>query len=363
MLHKDQYLCVAAVVYNHTNPLVLKPILGFGFKVNMGRFYLIFSAAIFLTSCNQLTSGATSTPIPSMTSTIAANTTVVPVATITPTATLRPLVPDFAHIVIIVFENNEFGSVIGNSAMPNYNRLAGEYTLLTQYYAVTHPSLPNYIALIGGDTFGIDRNCYDCFINGPNLPDQIEASGRSWKTYQEGMPQTCFVGSTDTYTQRNNPFIYFDPIRLNKPRCERSIVPLTELDADLAAVSLPNYIFITPNLCNNAHDCGLDVADAWVGEMVTKLTAALASKASTEPYLIVLTWEEGETDDTCCGLGGWAGGRVATVLISPLVKNGFQDSTPYTHYSLLKTIEEAWGLLYMGHAADVTNVIMVAPWR
>src|SRR5437016_3432936 len=109
---------------------------------------------------------ATALPVP----------TQAPTITPSPTETPKPLVPNFDHIVIIMLENKEFGSVIGNSLMPNYNKLAHDYTLLTQYYAVTHPSLPNYIALMGGDTFGITSNCHDCFVNTPSLPDLIEAT-------------------------------------------------------------------------------------------------------------------------------------------------------------------------------------------
>ncbi len=305
------------------------------------------------TSSQKLSPTVTNTPTPTFT----------PSPTPTPTATPRPLVPNFAHIIILVFENREFGFVIGNNQMPNYNCWAGEYTLLTQYYAITHPSLPNYIALLGGDTFGIDRTCSGCFVNAPSLPDQIEASGRKWKGYFEDMPRPCYVGDTDIYVQKHNPFIYFDPIRLDEGRCPRSVVPLTELDADLAAGPLPDFIFIVPNQCNNAHDCDLPIADAWLGYWVPKLMAVLDPKADTEPYLIVLTWDEGQGNHSCCGLPAEAGGRVATVLISPLAKNGFQDDTPYTHYSLLKTIEEAWGLPYLGHAAEANNTLITAPWK
>ena len=335
----------------------------------MPRLCSIFVAAIFLVSCGApvrevstptlLTPSASaspthaSTPLPSGT----------PTPTLTPTATPRPLVPDFAHIVIIVLENREFGLVIGNTLMPDFNRWAGEYTLLTQHYAITHPSLPNYIALLGGDTFGIDRSCSDCFVNASSLPDQIEASGRTWKGYFEDMPRPCYLGDTDIYVQKHNPFVYFDPIRLNEGRCARSVQPLTELETDLAAGSLPDFAFIVPNQCNNAHDCDLPIADAWLGYWVPKLMMALAPKTDTEPYLIILTWDEGQGNHSCCGLPAEAGGRVATVMISQLAKNGFRDNTPYTHYSLLKTIEEAWGLPYLGHAADENNVLITAPWR
>ena len=297
------------------------------------------------------------TPTPFQPQIPAPSATVIPI----PTATPIPLVPPFEHIVIILFENKEFGSVIGNAGMPFFNRLAQDYTLLTQYYAIRHPSLPNYIALIGGDTFGIDRDCTDCFVNAPNLPDLIEASGRTWKTYQEDMPSPCFLGDTNIYAQKHNPFVYFDSIRLDQNRCEQNVVPLSELNTDIQAGTLPNYIFITPNECNDAHDCSLKVADKWLGNLLATLIPAL--DASTQPYLVVLTFDEGQGDHSCCGLPEEAGGRVATVLISPVVKNAFEDNTPYTHYSLLKTISESWGLEYLGHAADENNVLIKAPWK
>jgi phosphatidylinositol-3-phosphatase len=260
-----------------------------------------------------------------------------------------------------MFENKEFGSVIGNPLMPTYNRLAQEYSLLTQYYAIRHPSLPNYIALTGGDTFGIDRNCEDCFINATSLPDLIEASGRTWKTYQEDMPQPCFLGSTHLYAQKHNPYIYFDPIRLNPERCARSIVPLTAMQTDITANALPNFMFIKPNICNDSHDCSLDVSDAWLTNLLNTLIPALDATGQT--YFVAMLFEEGQGEHTCCGLPEPGGGRVPMVIYSPQVQNGFEDPTPYTHYSLLKTISEAWGLPYLGHAAEPNHVLITAPWK
>ena len=283
----------------------------------------------------------------------------------TPTPASTPFsstsVPNFSHIVIITFENEELTSVIGNPDMPVYNRMAQAYTLLSQYYAVAHPSLPNYIAMIGGDTFGIQTDCTKCFINASSLPDQIETSGRTWKAYQENMPKPCFIGSLVLYAQKHDPFIYFDPIRLDQSRCESHVVPLTQMQADLDNQSFPNFAFITPNMCNDAHDCPLKSADSWLDHTLNTLIPAL--DADKQPYLIVLTWDEGQGSHSCCGLPQYAGGRVATILISPQVKNGFEDETPYTHYSLLKTIEVAWGLPLLGHAGDDQNSIIMSPWK
>src|SRR5512136_1764459 len=133
--------------------------------MDKNRFIIIVNLMlIFLSAC---------TPKPEISSTLPPPSTAVGI----PQAQAARLVPDFAHIIIIPFENHEFDQVIRNAQMPNYNLLASHYTLLTQYYAIRHPSLPNYIALVAGDTFGIDRNCSDCFINEPSLPDLIEQSG------------------------------------------------------------------------------------------------------------------------------------------------------------------------------------------
>ena len=327
------------------------------------KLYFILTIILVLSAC---TSVPQATPTQTSVSSTSTNSptdtpTDIPTGTAEPTGTPVPLVPPFERIVIIMLENKEFGSVIGNPLMPNFNKLASEYTLLTQYYAVTHPSLPNYIALIGGDTFGIMTDCRNCFVDSQSLPDLIEASGRTWKTYQEDMPQPCYLGDTNVYAQKHNPFIYFDPIRLDATRCEKSIVPLSALQTDIEADSLPNFIFITPNLCNDAHDCGLDVTDAWLTDLLGRLVPALDKTG--ESYLLVMTFDEGQGTHSCCGLPLLAGGRVPTVLYSPLVKNGFEDATPYTHYSLLKTISEAWGLPYLGHAADDNNVLITAPWK
>ena len=328
---------------------------------------IFLSALFFLTGCKTIHAPVQTDDVPVFfpaTPTSTSTLEVDSISTGTPTPSKRPQVPVFAHIVVIMLENKDFGEVIDDPKMPIFNKLAQNYTLLNQYYAIGHPSLPNYIALIGGDTFGIMTDCTDCYINATSLPDLIEASGRTWKTYQQDMPLPCYSGSSfKNYVKRHNPFVYFDSIRYDKIRCENNVVPLTMLKTDAEAGQLPNFMFISPDRCNDAHDCTIDYADEELTDELNILIPALDKTA--EPYLIVINWDEGNADTTtsCCGLPEKAGGRIAVVLISPQVKNGFTDDTPYTHYSLLKTISESWGLPYLGHAAEDNNVLITAPWK
>src|SRR5579872_1226542 len=137
--------------------------------------------------------------------------------------------PSFSHIFIIVIENTEYSSIIGNPAAPYFNSLATTYGLATQYYAIRHPSLPNYMALTGGSTFGIKSDCHLCYKNATNIADQIEASGRTWRAYMENMPAPCYIGDSPDglYVQKHDPFIYYNDIRLNTARCTADVVPFT----------------------------------------------------------------------------------------------------------------------------------------
>lgn len=321
--------------------------------------FLLLAALTACTAVSPTTpTPAEGTPAPTRTPQIPTPTPTVTILPPIATPTVKPAVPEFSHVVIIMFENREFGSVIGSADMPNFNRYAEEGALLSQYYGIRHPSLPNYLALIGGDTFGVDRDCETCWVDAPSLPDLIEASGRTWKAYLEGMPSPCFLGSYGNYAQKHNPFVYFTPIRTDKARCEVSDVPLTTLDEDLSQAWLPDFAFIMPDLCNSAHDCSTAVADKWLKSTVERLRE---SPAWNSRSLIVITWDEGQGDHSCCGLKT-GGGRVATVLLSQLVRPGYVDETPYTHYSLLRTISSAWNLELLGHAADDTTALIQAPW-
>ncbi len=270
-------------------------------------------------------------------------------------------IPNFDHIIIIVLENHDYSAVIGSTQMPNLNAFASKNVLLNQYHAVAHPSLPNYIALIGGSTFKISSDCISCTVNQTSLPDLIEKSGRTWKAYEEDMPSPCYIGDSGNYMQKHDPFIYFDPIRKDSARCKNHVGPFTQMSADLNNGSFPNFAFITPNMCHDGHNCDLSVVDGWLKSEVDLLQS---SPALGTNYLIAIIFDEGVTgsDEACCGLLE-NGGRVAAVLISPQAKPGFQDSAPLSHYSLLKTILRSWGLPNLNETANPAVSPIINPWK
>lgn len=284
-----------------------------------------------------------------------------PILPATPTATpdgyglSGNTIPNFQHIVMIVLENEYLQNVVENAQRKNFNALAKKGVLLSNYFAVGHPSLPNYMVLVSGSFQSISKNCTDCFVDATNLADEVEASGRTWKAYFEGMPSPCFIGSKKPYEQIFDPFIYFDSIRSNPARCNQSVVPLTQLDADLESGQLPNFIYIAPNVCNSGHDCSASTSDEWLGAMVAKLQQ---SPALAQNSLLIITFDEGVKKTGPVSTRG----QVATVLVSSLAWTGTVDSTPYTHYSLLKTILLAWHLPLLGDTRQAGVNPIVSPW-
>jgi phosphatidylinositol-3-phosphatase len=247
--------------------------------------------------------------------------------------------PAFSHVVVIVMENKECGDVIGNRRAPFLNTLASRYALATSYFAIRHPSLPNYLALTGGSTFGIASDCTACRVRATNLVDQLERAGLSWKAYMEGLPRPCYRGAVaGRYAKKHNPFVYYDDVVSNPARCSR-VVPLANLRSDLDSGELPAFSWITPDSCHDMHDCGVAAGDRFLAGLVPRLLRAIGPKG-----VLFITWDEGESDSVrgCCGTA--VGGRVATIVAGPLARTGVAVGVPYDHYSLLRTIEDAWQL-------------------
>jgi phosphatidylinositol-3-phosphatase len=250
-----------------------------------------------------------------------------------------------SHVVVLAMENAEYGEVIGNSSAPYVNALARRYGLATQSFAITHPSLPNYLALTGGSTHGITSDCTGCVVSATNIVDQLEGAGISWRAYLEDVPRPCFGGAqAGGYAKKHNPFAYYTDIARSPRRCER-LVGFQRLAGDLRAGRLPTYVWISPNLCDDGHDCGVAAGDRFLARTVPALLRELGPHG-----FLVLSWDEGSSEDGCCGRA--AGGRVATIVAGPEVRRGAREDTPVDHFGVLGTIEQALGLAPLGGAAD-----------
>ena len=240
-------------------------------------------------------------------------------------------------MVIIVMENKAADRILGADDAPYLNSLAKDYSLAANYHAITRPSLPNYIALTSGTTAGITSNCdpeaNSCQADVRTIADEISGSGRDWRMYAEGMPEPCLTRDSGRYAVKHNPFMYYPSVTDDRDFCSNHVVPLARLDEDLkTARGLPDYVFITPDMCSDTHDCPVRTGDDWLSRQVPKILASPAF--TTQNSLLAVTYDE----------GSGASNQVVTVLAGPAARKGFTSDTRYTHYSLLRTIEDAWGL-------------------
>jgi phosphatidylinositol-3-phosphatase len=262
-------------------------------------------------------------------------------------AKAAPLVPAFEHVVVIVFENKESTSVLGNRAAPTFNAYARRYANLTRYYGVTHPSLPNYLALVSGSTHGITTDCTSCVATGKSLADTIEASGRTWKTYAEGLPSPGFTGpSSGRYAKKHDPFAYFPDVADNPNRRTR-IVPLSNLASDLRSGTLPSFSLLVPDLCHSMHDCSVRVGDTWLRRQTPPLLSLPNS-------VVFVVFDEGSTSIR-------GGGHTVALALGTAVRPRSRFSRVTGHYGLLRTIEQAWGLPLLGRSARTVPITGI--WR
>jgi acid phosphatase len=240
-------------------------------------------------------------------------------------------VPAPAHVVVVVFENEDADAVVGSPDAPYLTSLADQGASFTDAHAETHPSQPNYLALFSGSTQGVtDDSCPHTFT-GPSLGSQLRAAGRTFTGYSEGLPVAGYTGcSAGDYARKHNPWVDFAdlPASVNQPA--------GALPADLA--DLPTVAFWVPDLCNDMHDCGVAAGDAWAREHL----APYLAWARQHDSLLIVTFDEDE---------GSAANHIATVLVGPMVAPGSYDER-IDHYSLLRTVEEMYGLPPLGTAAD-----------
>ncbi|MDP9001183.1 MAG: alkaline phosphatase family protein [Myxococcota bacterium] len=259
--------------------------------------------------------------------------------------------PFLRTVFLLVMENKNLIQLKGNPAAPFVNSLFLSAASAQQYYNPprNHPSEPNYVWLEAGDSLGIpDDN--DPAINARDTPDHLVAylqrAGISWKAYQEDISGTdCPLTPVALYGPKHNPFVFFkDVTGKNNPAdpfCIQHIRPFSEFAADLKNYTVARYNFITPNLCNDMHSCATQIGDAWMQSTVSMI---LASPAYLDGGVLFIAWDEADGGD----------GPIGLFALSPIAKAGYSNTTTYyDHSSLLKTLQEIFGVTpLLRHAGD-----------
>jgi phospholipase C len=249
----------------------------------------------------------------------------------------------FKHVIVIVMENHSYSAVAHSSTY--LNGLARHCGLATNYTAITHPSLPNYIALTSGGTQGIHDDCTSCTVAAKSIFEQVGPAG--WRAYAESMPRAGFTGGgSGDYAKKHNPAAYYTRIA---GAYARNGVPLGGAGAgalvgDLKRNKLRKYSFVTPNLCNDEHDCDVSTGDAWLRGWVPKIIQSAAYRKGGTALFI--TYDEGDGSDQ----------RVYTVVVSPYTKAGTVSGARFTHYSQLRTTENLLGLRCLGAACGAGSM-------
>lgn len=263
----------------------------------------------------------------------------------TPNSTPPPpsgTLPRFGHEVIVVEENHDYAQALDSTQMPYLHGLIAQGGLATQYYANTHPSIGNYFMLTTGQII-TNSDGYSQTISDDNIVRHLLAAGLTWKAYAEGLPSVGFTGQTSgQYARKHNPLSFFADVVDDSAQLRR-LVPFTQFAADLAGDSLPDYAFVVPNLCNDAHDCSLQTADAWLR---TNIAPLIASPSFQTDGLLIIVFDEADTDDT------HGGGRIAWVVVSPKAKPGYTSNALYQHQSTLRLMADGLGLTSFPGAAD-----------
>jgi hypothetical protein len=255
----------------------------------------------------------------------------------TPSPTETP-VPRAPHVFVIVMENASLTTALRS---PSIERLAATYALATNYHAVSSPSLPNYLALTSGSTWGITDNAYHVLPWG-GIGAQLTAAGLSWRAYMEGLTDAGCLRSPYPYALKHNPFAYYGGA------CPENVVSLDALDADLAG-DTPTFVWVTPGLCHDGHDCPLTQVGPWLENLISRI---VASAAWRDRGVLFIAWDEGAGD----------GSIVPLIIAAPDLASQRIDAA-HDHYSLLATIEDLYGLPRLGAAKDARALTDLLPRR
>src|SRR6266487_1230544 len=258
----------------------------------------------------------------------------------------------FQYIVTILMENNGLcevtpsvvsGCSSSSVPAPYLATLAQTYGFSTHYTAVDHPSEPNYVALFGGSTFGYTSDGYCCFqLNSPNLVDRLEAAGLTWKAFAEDSSGSGTCGFMPPRSGDHYPFIDFSDMKTSA-RCANMLATTSPLDPEFVATlngaTLPNYVWLTPNDCDNMHSCSVATGDAYLATLVPLI---LSSRMfTTQNAALFIVFDEG---NDFCPTGNSNSDCVVAEWSGPVVKKAYSSTTSYNHYSYLSTLEAGWNL-------------------
>ena len=257
-------------------------------------------------------------------------------------------------VFVIVMENTDWAGVTGSNAPYLTNTLVPMGAHAERYYNPpnNHPSLPNYLWMEAGTNFGVsedgDPSTYHQNTT-QHLTTLLNNKGISWKAYEENISGTdCPLENDGLYAVRHDPFVYFDDVTSNMDTqasyCMQHIRPYTELATDLQHNSVARYNFITPNTCDDAHDCSLKTGDTWLSHAVPNI---LNSQAYQNGGALFITWDEADTSD----------GPIGMIALSPMAKPHYANTIHYTHSSLLRTLEEIFGVSpFLGDATNAQDL-------
>jgi phosphatidylinositol-3-phosphatase len=259
-------------------------------------------------------------------------------------------VPLSTHVWVLTEENHSFEDVVGNSQMPYYNQLIKQYGLATQFYSDQHSSLPALMWYVAGAAVETNNDTVSCNHTNDNVVRELlKHGGYTWRSYQEEMPsagyQGLYGGPNNVYARRHNPLIDFSDVCPGTGQDTNS-VPYSQMATDFAQGNVANYAYITPDLNNDAHNGTVEAADQWLQANVPAILARPEFEPGGDGILFII-WDEGtlDTDNRCsASVASGCGGRVATLVIGPRVKPGYQSTITYHSENVLKTVCVAMGL-------------------
>lgn len=250
-----------------------------------------------------------------------------------PSVATRPgVLPRADHVMVVIFENKDAEQVVGSPDAPFLTSLARAGAIFTDSHGVAHPSQPNYIALLSGSTHGVTDDSCPQRLSGPSLPGLLLAAGDTVTGYSEDLPHSGFTGChSGGYVRKHNPWVDFPdlPPAVNQP--------LSALPRDYAR--LPTVSFVIPNLCHDMHDCPVSAGDAWARQHLS----GYLGWAATHNSLLLVTFDEDN---------GSTANHIPTIAAGPMVRPGSVNSQQIDHYTVLRTVEDMYGLAPLGLAAS-----------